>query len=49
MENGSKTWVRKPYHLSPLKGKSAQVHKIQECKRCEALDLNEEGRATWQC
>ena len=29
--------------------RSAQVHKIQECKRCEAPDLIEKGRASWQC
>ena len=26
----------------------AQMHKIQECKRCEALDLNEKVRTSWQ-
>ena len=25
------------------------MHKIQERKLCEALDLNEKGRASWQC
>ena len=25
------------------------MHKVQKCKRCEALDLNEKGRASWQC
>ena len=25
------------------------MHKIQESERCEALDLNEKGRASWQC
>ena len=28
---------------------SSQVHNFQECKRCEALDLNENGRVSWQC
>ena len=23
--------------------------KFQECKRCDAFDLNEKGRASWQC
>ena len=32
-----------------VEGASAQVHKVQECKCCEALDLNEKGRASWQC
>ena len=26
-----------------------RVHKIQECKRRETLDLNEEGPTSWQC
>ena len=32
-----------------VRGRSAQVHEIQECECCEALDLNEKGRASWQC
>ena len=44
----SKTWVRKPYHSSPLK-ECTDAQKNQERERCEAFDLNEEGRASWQC
>ena len=32
-----------------VRARSAQMHKIQERERCEALDLNEEGRASWEC
>ena len=35
--------------LFKSRGRSAQVHKFQKRKRCEALDLNEKGRASWQC
>ena len=45
LEKGPKTWVRRPYLSSPC----AQVHNVQKCERCEALDLNEKGRASWQC
>ena len=43
-EKKSKTWVRKPYRSSPLKER--RCIEIHECKCCEALDLNEEGRAS---
>ena len=42
----SRTRVRKPYHSSPLK--ECTCAHIQECVRCEPLDLNEQGRASWQ-
>ena len=25
------------------------MHNVQKCERCEAVDLNEKGRASWQC
>ena len=46
MEEGSKTWVRKPISFKSVEGVHRCI-KFRSAKRCEALDLNEKGCASW--